>query len=227
MVILTGVYNHYRSVQSEISINNRMTEMSNNIMLRVNKYALQIQGVQRIIDSSRHIDPQISYMYAEHIVKTANRYKYISVSLLTSILFHESHFNPFAESPAGAMGMGQHMPGTFYMICREWNMVCSDSTIFDYEFSIEATAWYLDFLYKIPKSSKGDIEKVVAFYNGGYKQAYRWGLYRRYEAGLQLDSLEMKLKDILYEETKKYVIGVMDKDSVFQKRINRELPTNT
>ena len=231
MIVCSVIYNHIElntvTNNTTETINDKLTTMTNNIMLRVNNHALEIQGVKRIIDSSRKIDSHLSYKYAEHIVSTANKYDHISVSLLTSILFHESRFKPFAESIAGALGMGQHIPETITMVCMAWRETCTDSSIFDYKFSIEATAWYLDYLYKIPKNSKGNIQTVVAYYNGGYRQAHRWGLRMKYEQGMTLDSLEMKLKDCMYDETEDYIINVMHKDSVFKNLIEQELPTNS
>jgi soluble lytic murein transglycosylase-like protein len=36
----------------------------------------------------------------------------VSGALLAAQLYVESHFNPFARSPAGAQGIAQFMPGT-------------------------------------------------------------------------------------------------------------------
>jgi len=146
--------------------------------------------------------------------------------LLTSIFFHESRFNTYAESVDGALGLGQLMPITMYMICKEFNKNCTDSSAYDYKFNIRATAWYLDFLYTYPKNSKGDIERTVAFYNGGGRQAYRWGMYRRHLNGIPLDSLETHYMNILSNETKEYVHNVIQSDSLFNKIIKNELPIN-
>jgi len=224
ILIVFCLYNNHQSTKSEVTTNDKISEMTNKILLRMNKHALSIQGVQRIIDSSRKIDSELSYMYAEEIVNTANRYETISIPLLASIFYNESRFGAHRESPAGAEGMGQLMPTTAYWIAREWNLVYTDTLVYDYKFNIRATAWYLDFLYKVPKNSKGDLERTVAWYNGGGRQAYRWGLYRKHMDGITLDSLETELMNRLADETKNYVHNVMKQDSVFRESINNEIP---
>ena len=45
------------------------------------------------------------------ISRAAQRWN-VSATLLAAQLYQESHFNPFARSPAGARGIAQFMPGT-------------------------------------------------------------------------------------------------------------------
>lgn len=196
-----------------------------NVKLRMNRNALQIQGVKRIIDLTpyRKKNEEESFIFAEEIVNTSSRYNTISASLLTSIIYVESRFDRYAISIDGAMGLGQIMPQTLAWICTEWNMNCTDSTVFDPIFNIRATAWYYDWLYKNANICKGNKEKSIAFFNGGGKQAYRWGLYRKKLDNLKLDSLETYYLNKLSNETKNYVIDVMDKDSLFEKNIKNEL----
>jgi soluble lytic murein transglycosylase-like protein len=49
--------------------------------------------------------------YAPAISRAAQRWS-VSGALLAAQLYVESHFNPFARSPAGAQGIAQFMPGT-------------------------------------------------------------------------------------------------------------------
>lgn len=46
------------------------------------------------------------------IIAQASKQYGVPASLLSSLLLHESHFNPNAKSPAGALGIAQFMPGT-------------------------------------------------------------------------------------------------------------------
>lgn len=226
LIVGSVLYNKRNLDHSVNKTENKITEVSNNILLRMNHHALEIQAVQRIINNTITIDNQISYNYAEEIVKVANRYDNLSTSLLTVVIHHESHFNPLAyNKKSGAMGMGQHMPLTLYMICKTWNEICTDSTIYNYKFSIKATAWYLDLLYKVPIVSRGNWEQVLAYYNGGYKMGYRWGLRLKYESGIELDSTEMELKDKIYDETEDYIIEIMKNVCIYDSIINNELPT--
>jgi hypothetical protein len=49
--------------------------------------------------------------FAPAIAHAAQRWS-VSGALLAAQLYEESHFNPFARSPAGAQGVAQFMPGT-------------------------------------------------------------------------------------------------------------------
>jgi soluble lytic murein transglycosylase-like protein len=49
--------------------------------------------------------------YAPVLARAAQRWN-VSAALLAAQLYAESNFNPFARSPAGALGIAQFMPGT-------------------------------------------------------------------------------------------------------------------
>jgi hypothetical protein len=49
--------------------------------------------------------------FAAPLVRAAQRWN-VSAALLAAQLYAESNFNPFAQSPAGAQGIAQFMPGT-------------------------------------------------------------------------------------------------------------------
>lgn len=49
--------------------------------------------------------------YAPMLARAAQRWS-VSATLLAAQIYAESNFNPFAESPAGAEGIAQFMPGT-------------------------------------------------------------------------------------------------------------------
>jgi len=49
--------------------------------------------------------------FAPAIARAAQRWN-VSAALISAQLYAESNFNPFAQSPAGAHGIAQFMPGT-------------------------------------------------------------------------------------------------------------------
>jgi soluble lytic murein transglycosylase-like protein len=53
--------------------------------------------------------------YAPVLARAAQRWN-VSAALLAAQLYAESNFNPFAESPAGAQGIAQLMPGTAHAL---------------------------------------------------------------------------------------------------------------
>jgi soluble lytic murein transglycosylase-like protein len=61
--------------------------------------------------SSRALPSFVPARFAPAIARAAQRWS-VSGALLAAQLYEESHFNPFARSPAGALGIAQFMPAT-------------------------------------------------------------------------------------------------------------------
>jgi hypothetical protein len=62
-------------------------------------------------DGESAIPDFVPERYADAIAHAAQRWN-ISAALISAQLYAESNFNPFAQSPAGAQGIAQFMPGT-------------------------------------------------------------------------------------------------------------------
>ena len=64
-------------------------------------------------DGGRHgaLPAFVPDRYAPLLARAAQRWN-VSAALLAAQLYAESNFNPFAQSPAGAQGIAQFMPGT-------------------------------------------------------------------------------------------------------------------
>lgn len=93
----------------------------------------------------------------------------------------ESGLDPAAVSPAGAQGIAQFMPATWY----EWGL----GSPLNVEHSVRAQARYMQYLLR---KCEGDTRKALA--------AYNWGLRRVLEIGDQSAP----------RETREYVQKVME-----------------
>ena len=62
-------------------------------------------------DGRRAIPDFVPERFAGAISRAAQRWN-VSAALISAQLYAESNFNPFAQSPAGAQGIAQFMPGT-------------------------------------------------------------------------------------------------------------------
>ena len=92
--------------------------------------------------------------FAPAISRAAQRWS-VSAALLAARLYVESHFNPFARSPAGAQGIAQFMPGTASAYGLD--------DPFDAERAIDAQAHLMRDLLR----SFGSVPLALAAYNAG------------------------------------------------------------
>jgi hypothetical protein len=92
--------------------------------------------------------------FAPAISHAAQRWS-VSGALLAAQLYEESHFNPFARSPAGAQGIAQFMPGT----AAAYGL----ADPFDAERSIDAQAHLMRDLLR----AFGAVPLALAAYNAG------------------------------------------------------------
>ncbi|MGI8597080.1 MAG: transglycosylase SLT domain-containing protein [Thermoleophilaceae bacterium] len=100
--------------------------------------------------------------YRDAITRAALRHN-VPVNLLAAQLYAESNFNPFARSPAGALGIAQFMPGT----ARAYGL----RNPFDAEAAINAQARMMSELLR----RFGSAALALAAYNAGPGAVARYG----------------------------------------------------
>lgn len=100
--------------------------------------------------------------YSQLIASKAQKYG-IPANVLTELVRAESGFNPNAKSPAGAMGLGQLMPGT----ARSLGV----TNPYDPEQNLEGTAKYLSQQLK----KFGSVPLALAAYNSGPGNVQKYG----------------------------------------------------
>jgi hypothetical protein len=100
--------------------------------------------------------------WAPAIGRAAQRWN-VGAALLAAQLYQESHFNPFARSKAGALGLAQFMPGT----AAAYQL----SDPFDGESSIMAQAHLMHDLL----AQFGSVPLALAAYNAGSRAVSRCG----------------------------------------------------
>ncbi|MBI2401066.1 MAG: transglycosylase SLT domain-containing protein, partial [Deltaproteobacteria bacterium] len=145
--------------------------------------------------------------------------------LVAAVMREESHFNPGALSPVGAMGLMQIMPSTGAQIAKELGEGFKKASLLDPGTSIRFGSWYLG---KILKRFNGDAVLAIAGYNAGPNAAARWA------ASLPVETDEF-VESIPYEETRGYVKRVLKSYAEFLKlgkqdfenRVVRPMPEET
>lgn len=134
--------------------------------------------------------------YRELIVESSERYD-LDPYLLASIINVESNFRKDAISRRNARGLMQiaEITGTWGSEQLEIQDY-SHEKLFDPRVNIEMGAWYLSVLYR---EFNGDLDLILAAYNGGSGNVRNWlGDPRYSKDGSSLD-------DIPFKETREYV----------------------
>lgn len=122
-------------------------------------------------------------------VKSADPY------LVAAVMREESHFNPEAVSPVGAMGLMQIMPSTGRQIADELGEGFRKTSLLEPGTSIRFGSWYLG---QLLKRFNGDAVLTIAGYNAGPNAAARW-------AGALPKDTDEFIESIPYDETRGYV----------------------
>ena len=134
--------------------------------------------------------------YKVQVYESARHYD-IDPLLIFSIIKAESKFNPNAISNRGAKGLMQIMDQTGEWAATELKQ--SDFTtdqLFDPKVNIEIGAWYVA---KLLKQYHGDVSILLAAYNAGTGNVYKWRNNTEYSLdGVTLDYIP-------FGETRDYV----------------------
>lgn len=122
------------------------------------------------------------------------------IALIMSIIKEESHFNPYAQSGVGAIGLMQLMPETAHEVGSKGGYTFNTSDLFNPELNIKIGNIYYAQLRNTLDNK--DISAVAA-YNGGIGSVQKW------KENLQYTDTDEFVEQIPYEETKNYVYKVM------------------
>ena len=144
--------------------------------------------------------------YNNHVFKYSNDYN-VDPALIYAIIKTESNFNTNAESPAGAIGLMQIMPNTFYWLQAYTNDKYMDIKFLNYpEINIKYGTYFINMLLDKYKS---DIVAICA-YNAGIGTIDKWLT----DPSLSYDG--KSLAKIPYKETKQYVKRVIKNREIYK-----------
>ena len=152
--------------------------------------------------------------YENQIIKYSQKYN-LKPCLVAAVIRTESNFNEKAVSHRDAKGLMQIMPDTALWIAE--NMQVSNfnmETLYDTEVNIAMGCWYLN---NLNTEFNGDMNLVLAAYNGGRGNVQKWLKDKEY-------SIDGKSLDLIpFEETDKYVKKVNTNYNIYLKLYGEEL----
>ncbi len=95
----------------------------------------------------------------------------VDKALVYAMTRQESRFDPFATSPAGAVGLMQLMPRTAAAAAGDDKLAADPTPLYDPSFNLRVGQDYLDVL--LTRLTGGDLLQAIAAYNGGYRAVQR------------------------------------------------------
>lgn len=133
----------------------------------------------------------------------------VETNIIYSIMKAESKFKKSAESPKGAKGLMQVVPGTALWVAEELNLEgYNDQMLFDPQYNIKIGTWYYSYLLK---QFNGNNVAAIASYNGGETNVKKW-LKKGVWSGTVDD-----VQNIPFKETRNYVLKVLMNEKMYQK----------
>jgi soluble lytic murein transglycosylase-like protein len=140
-------------------------------------------------------------------------------ALVYALVRQESRFNPYAVSPAGAVGLMQLMPAAAAYASGDSNMMTNVIPLFDAPTNLRLGQ---DYFYWLLEEGVGDFDllKAIAAYNGGP------GMLQKTQARLSDDDDDLMLIECLpARETRNYVEQVMAAYWTYRRKFGSETRT--
>ena len=132
--------------------------------------------------------------YTDYVNKAALDYD-LDQELIYAVIHTESHFDPDAESSAGAIGLMQLTGDTYSWLCNYRGEEQVEDGLLDPAINIDFGCYFLRYLL----DEFGDEKLAVAAYNAGPNNVIEWLENPDYSSdGVTLDNIP-------FEETDKYV----------------------
>jgi soluble lytic murein transglycosylase len=152
--------------------------------------------------------------YWPEVSAAAARYK-VDPLLMLGLARQESHFNPAARSPVGAVGLFQVMPYTAAELDSSFALPGAMERLVDAEVSAELAA---TLIARLQSRYNGAAAPTIASYNADKERVQVW-----WDAAKGLPE-ELFIDSIPYRETRAYVRQVLANHAMYQRSAQSALP---
>lgn len=145
--------------------------------------------------------------YSDYVIKYSRKYD-LDPYFVTAVIKTESNFNENARSSKNAYGLMQITSDTAEWVASKMNIDnFNTSMLYDPETNINMGCWYLD---DLKKEFNGNMELVLAAYNGGRGNVEKWLKSEKHSSNGK------DLEYIPFKETDKYVKKVKVSYNVYK-----------
>lgn len=148
--------------------------------------------------------------YGEQVTAAAEE-NGISPSLLMGMIYTESHFDPNARSPAGAVGLMQLTESTFDWAQMRRHIPESERMSPDKREDPEVNIRYGSFVLALLREEFPEEDTALAAYNAGIGHVREWLADSRYSAD------GVTLSEIPFEETREYIQRVRAAQEMYRR----------
>lgn len=177
---------------------------------------LEVKMASRLINDQSNIDDYLLFPVPSWSPEDGFT---LNPALLFAFAKHESGFNPFAKSHAGARGLMQLMPQTASYIARKNKIKISRSKLYDPQKNLTVGQDYLEYLL-LKSDVGGNIIFLAAAYNAGPNALSRWQKKLRYNN----DPL-LFIESIPSKETRNFVKIILTNYWIYQERLGYSTST--
>ncbi len=147
-------------------------------------------------------------VYYYDLVKRIALSYHLDPFLIWSIIREESHFNPYAESRAGARGLMQIIFSTGEWIAQKLNyQEFEDDLLFEPELNINLGCWYVGYLQE---RFNENYFFIISGYNAGP------GITDRWLATINRSDIDSFVENIPYAETREHIKKVIRSYLIYQ-----------
>lgn len=169
-------------------------------------FALFLALIVLVLENTAHL--LFPLKYREYIVEYSEKYN-LDPYLILAVIKTESNFEPDAVSHKNARGLMQITIKT-----GEWGAGklkldnYTPDSLFEPESNIAIGCWYLN---ELSKQFDGNVQLILAAYNGGSGNVSEWLKNKIYSnSGKKLDKIPFK-------ETEQYIIKVQKNRQIYKK----------
>lgn len=128
-----------------------------------------------IVSTNRKLSDTDVNRFATYILTYSKHYN-VDYKLVAAVIAQESKFKVNAKSRVGALGLMQIMPATGKSVAKKLKLPNYNLT--DPKDNIQIGVKFLSMLYH---EYNGDINLILAHYNGGYRQAELYKTFKYFE----------------------------------------------
>ena len=128
-----------------------------------------------IASTNRKLSDADVSRFSSYILTYSKQYD-VDYKLVAAVIAQESKFKVNAKSRVGALGLMQVMPATGKSIAQKLNF--SQYNLTEPKDNIQIGVKFISMLHK---EYNGDINLMLAHYNGGYRQAELYKTFRYFE----------------------------------------------